>query len=67
MWLARLTADLHKDESMLRFFAANWITSRLARPIGRAIPNPYLRAAAVATTGLLVARMLQKGQSRRGA
>ncbi|MFL5577525.1 MAG: hypothetical protein ACJ79S_16335 [Gemmatimonadaceae bacterium] len=52
---------------MLRFFAANWITSRLARPISRRIPNPYLRAAAVATTGVLVARMLQKSQSRKFA
>jgi hypothetical protein len=52
---------------MLRFLTTNWITSRLARPIGRAIPNPYLRAAAIATAGVLVARMLQRGPSRRGA
>ena len=49
---------------MLRFFAANWLTRRLARPISRAIPNPYLRTAAIAGTGLLVTRMLQKNASR---
>ena len=45
---------------MLRFLAANWLTSRLARPISRAIPNPYVRAAAIAGTGVLVTRLLQK-------
>ena len=45
---------------MLRFLAANWVTRRLARPISRAIPNPYLRAAAIAGTGLLVTRVLEK-------
>jgi len=49
---------------MLRFLTANWLTRRLARPLGRAIPNPYLRAAAVAGTGVLVTRLLQK-RSRR--
>jgi hypothetical protein len=49
---------------MLRFLAANWITRRLARPISRVIPNPYLRAAAVTGAGVLVTRMLQK-KSRR--
>ena len=49
---------------MLRFFAANWLTSRLARPLGRAIPNPYMRAAALAATGVLVARMLQPRSHR---
>jgi hypothetical protein len=48
---------------MLRFLAANWITRRLARPISRAIPNPYLRAAAIAGTGILVTRALQKRSS----
>jgi hypothetical protein len=67
MSLATVEGDSHLDEPMLRFLAANWITSRLARPISRAIPNPYVRAAAVATTGVLVARMLQRGPSRRGA
>jgi len=53
---------------MFRFFAANWLTRRLARPISRAIPNPYLRTAAIAGTGLLVTRMLQKnGGSRLSA
>lgn len=52
---------------MFRFIAASWITRRLAAPLSRAIPNPYLRAAAVAGTGMIVTRMLQKGSSRRGA
>ena len=45
---------------MFRFLAANWLTRRLAAPIARAIPNPILRAAAVAGTGVLVTRMLQR-------
>jgi len=49
---------------MLRFLTANWLTRRLARPLGRAIPNPYLRAAAVAGTGVLVTRLLQKRPRR---
>ena len=50
---------------MFRFLAANWLTQRLARPIARAIPNPYLRAAALTGTGVFVTRMLQKRSSRR--
>ena len=49
---------------MFRFLAANWLTRRLARPLSRAIPNPYLRTAAIAGTGLLVTRMLQKRPGR---
>lgn len=49
---------------MLRFIAASWITRRLAAPLSRAIPNPYLRAAAIAGTGVVVTRMLQKRSSR---
>ena len=51
---------------MLRFLAANWLTGRLARPLGRAIPNPYVRAAALAATGVLVTRMLQPRSKKRG-
>ena len=51
---------------MLRFLAANWLTRRLAAPLARLIPNPYLRAAAMAGTGVMVTRMLQKGSGRRG-
>ena len=50
---------------MLRFLAANWLTRRLAAPLARAIPNPYLRAAAMAGTGLMVTRMFQRGSNRR--
>jgi hypothetical protein len=50
---------------MLRFLAVNWVTRRLAGPISRAIPNPYLRAAAIAGTGMAVARMLQKRPPKR--
>ena len=45
---------------MLRFFAAGWLTRRLAAPLGRLIPNPYLRAAALTGAGTLVTRMLRK-------
>jgi hypothetical protein len=50
---------------MLRFLAANWLTRRLVGPLSRVIPNPYLRAAAIAGTGVVVTRMLQKGPARR--
>jgi len=50
---------------MLRFIAANWLTRRLAAPLARVIPNPYLRAAALAGTGVMVTRLLQKGPARR--
>ena len=50
---------------MLRFLAANWLTRRLAAPLSRAIPNPYLRAAAIAGTGVMVTRLLQKNTGRR--
>ena len=49
---------------MFRFLAGTWLTGRLARPISRAIPNPYLRAAAIAGAGALVTRMLQKRPRR---
>lgn len=49
---------------MLRFFAANWLTRRLAGPLSRAIPNPYLRAAAIAGTGVLVTKALQRRPGR---
>ena len=64
MSLALKGGDSHQDAVMFRFLAANWLTSRLARPIGRAIPNPYLRAAALAATGLLVTRALQRNTPR---
>ncbi|HUF35927.1 MAG TPA: hypothetical protein VMN37_08255 [Gemmatimonadales bacterium] len=45
---------------MFRFLAAGWLTRRLAGPLGRAIPNPYLRAAAVAGLGVLATRMFSR-------
>lgn len=45
---------------MLRLLAAGWLTNRLARPIGRLIPNPILRAAAMAGLGVVATRFLQK-------
>jgi hypothetical protein len=45
---------------MLRFLTAGWLTQRLARPLGRMIPNPYLRAAALTGAGTLLTRMLRK-------
>ena len=49
---------------MLRFLAANWLTSRLARPLSRVIPNPYVRAAALAATGMLVTRVVRPRPAR---
>jgi hypothetical protein len=40
---------------MLQLLAHNWLNRRLAR----VIPNPYVRAAAVAGAGVLVARLVQ--------
>ena len=45
---------------MLRFLASNWLLGRLARPISRAIPNPYLRAAAMAGAGVFVTRLMRR-------
>jgi hypothetical protein len=45
---------------MFRFLAAGWLTRRVAGPISRAIPNPFLRAVAIAGVGLFATRMLQK-------
>ncbi|HEU5040112.1 MAG TPA: hypothetical protein VFT84_04785 [Gemmatimonadales bacterium] len=44
---------------MFRLLASSWLTKRLAGPISRRIPNPYLRAAAIAGLGILATRMLQ--------
>lgn len=49
---------------MFRFLAAGWLTRRLSRTLGRRIPNPYLRAAAVAGGGVLVTRMLSRRPRR---
>jgi hypothetical protein len=43
---------------MFRLLASSWLTKRLAGPISRAIPNPYLRAAAIAGVGVLATRLL---------
>jgi hypothetical protein len=45
---------------MFRFLAASWVTRRLAGPLSRMIPNPYLRAAAIAGLGVFATRLLQK-------
>ena len=45
---------------MFRLLAASWLTKRLSGPVSRAIPNPFLRAAAIAGLGVLATRMLQK-------
>ena len=50
---------------MLRLLAAGWLTRRFAGPISRAIPNPFLRAAAVAGAGVFATRLLQ-GRSAKG-
>ena len=45
---------------MFRFLAAGWLTKRLAGPVSRAIPNPYIRAAALAGLGVFATRLFQK-------
>ena len=55
---------LEPGDSMLRFLAAGWLTRRLARPISRVIPNPYLRAAAIAGAGVLASRLLKVSPRR---
>jgi hypothetical protein len=56
--------SLNPGDSMLRFLAAGWLTRRLARPISRVIPNPYLSAAAIAGAGVLASRLLKVGPRR---
>jgi hypothetical protein len=51
---------------MFRFLAAGWLTRRLARPISRLIPNPYLRAAAIAGAGVFASRLLKVGAASEG-
>ena len=48
---------------MFRLLAAGWLTKRLARPISRAIPNPYLRAAAIAGAGVFASGLLKVGSN----
>ena len=45
---------------MFRFLAAGWLTKRLVGPVSRAIPNPYIRAAALAGLGVFATRLFQK-------
>ncbi len=45
---------------MFRLLATSWLARRLAIPLGRAIPNPILRAAAMAGASVVAARLLQK-------
>jgi hypothetical protein len=40
--------------------AASWLTRRLAVPLSRAIPNPFLRAAAIAGAGVFATRLFRK-------
>jgi hypothetical protein len=51
---------------MFRLLAATWLTRRLAGPIGRAIPNPFLRAAAIAGAGVFATRVLRKRSGKGG-
>lgn len=46
---------------MFRLLAAGWLTKRLARPLSRLIPNPFLRAAAIAGAGVFASRLLGAG------
>lgn len=49
-----------KVTRMLHFFANSWLNRKLARYI----PNPYVRAAAVAGSGMLVTRMMRRRSYR---
>jgi hypothetical protein len=51
---------------MFRLLAAGWLTRRLAGPISRLSPNPYLRAAAIAGAGVFAGRLLKVGPSAGG-
>ena len=53
-------ATSNKDLRMFRLLAAGWLTRRVAGPISRAIPNPFLRAAAIAGAGLLATRVFHE-------
>jgi hypothetical protein len=46
---------------MFRLLAAGWLTRRLAGPLSRIIPNPILRAAAIAGVGVFAGRLLKVG------
>jgi hypothetical protein len=46
----------NNDLTMFRLLAASWFTRRVAGPLSRAIPDPFLRAAAIAGTGILASR-----------
>jgi hypothetical protein len=50
-----------RERPMLRLLAAGWLTKRLARPLSRIIPNPILRAAAIAGAGVFASRLLKVG------
>jgi hypothetical protein len=45
---------------MFRLLASTWLYRRLAGPLTRAIPNPYLRAAAAAGLGVFATRIFSK-------
>ena len=45
---------------MFQILAHNWLNRRLAR----VIPNPYVRAAAVAGAGVLVTRLVRSRRKR---
>ena len=48
---------------MFQMFAHNWLNRRLTRTI----PNPYVRAAAIAGITLLVSRAIQSRRARARA
>jgi hypothetical protein len=50
---------------MFRLLATSWLTKRLAGPIGRVIPNPFLRAAAIAGAGVFASRLFRGGPGKR--
>ena len=52
---------------MFRMLAAGWLTRRLAGPISRVIPNPFLRAAAIAGAGVFATKLFRKNPSGRPA
>ena len=52
---------------MLRFLTAGILTRGAARKLSRAIPNPLVRALAIAAAGYAIERAVYRGWRRRQA
>ena len=52
---------------MLRFLTSGLLTRGAARRLSRAIPNPFVRALAIAAAGLAIEQVVYRGWRRRHA